>query len=82
MFSSSSDVKLCQCGGDLGSVSCRDNHDVSVTSKCIDINRELGVPHFHSLELRLRLGTAEFKLFDDVGHPLEAVSVVVLGTAM
>ena len=80
MFPSSSDVELSQCGGNLRPVPSGDHHDVSVPCESVDVHRELRVAHFHSLELRLRLGAAELELLDDVGHSFEAVSVVVLGT--
>ena len=71
---------MSQRGRDLGPVPCRDHHDVCVPGERVDVHGELRVAHFHSLELGLRLGAAEFKLLDDIGHPFEAMSVVVLGT--
>ena len=56
----------------------QDDHHVGVG--CEDVNKggEVGVPHFHRLEIGCQLAAAEFELLDDVGDLLEPVHVSVL----
>lgn len=66
MLSCGLDVELSQGSRNLGVWSCGYHHDISVTSERINVSSEPGVPNFHSLKLRLSLGTAKFKLFNNV----------------
>ena len=46
----------------------------------VDEGGEVGVAHFHALELRLRLTAADLELLDDVRDALMPVAVVLLET--
>ena len=56
----------------------QDDHHVGVGREDVDKRGEIGVPHFHRLEIGCQLAAAEFKLLDDVGDLLKPVDVPVL----
>ena len=56
----------------------QDDHHVGVGREDVDKRGEIGVPHFHRLEIGCQLAAAEFELLDDVGDLLKPVHVSVL----
>ena len=56
----------------------QDDHHVGVGREDVDKRGEIGVPHFHRLEIGCQLAAAEFELLDDVGDLLKSVHVTVL----
>ena len=44
----------------------QDDHDVGVGREDVNKRGEVGVPHFHRLEIGCQLAAAEFELLDDI----------------
>ena len=66
MSTSSGNIQLRKSGGSRCILSGTDDHNVSVTSEEVDVGRKEGIADLHGMELRARLGAAEFKLFNNV----------------
>ena len=76
MLSSGSNIQLQQRRRHSGIFASGDKHHIRITRKHINQSSVVGIADFHSLELTLGLGTAQFELFYNVGDTLESMAVV------
>lgn len=81
MLPSSRDVELCEGSRDLRPSPGHDHHDVSVASEHVNVCGELGIANLHTAKLGLRLGATNLELLDNIRDALEAMAIVVLGSA-
>ena len=79
VLSCSSNVKVRKRRGHVSPH--HDDHHVCVGREVVDESRELGVTHFHALELRLCLRAAQLELFDNVRDAFVTVTVVFIRAA-
>lgn len=76
MLASCRYVQLGEGGRNLRRLARHNEHNVSISSKQVYQGGEVGVAHFHTLELALCLRATEFELLDDIRYSLKPVSVI------
>lgn len=59
-----------------------DHHHIGVLREHVDVRRKVGIAHFHTLELRIRLEARDFELLYNVRYSLKTMTIVLLGTEL
>lgn len=58
------------------------NHDISISRKCVDSRSKMRISNFHALEIKLRLGATNLELLDDIRNALAAMAIILFRTVV